>query len=220
MHFSVHELLIAWYFEEMDREPLDRYSGITLEQVKRCDREVWLRLGKLNQAGFQGRTWPLEDLPLDNHLKQVMVEHRVVSLLNPLPLPSGSRSQHDNGESSKNKRLTNELNQLRSQLKKSKTDSTAPRRKNNDSVNKAGGKGTGKKGRPPPMPRELIGFSSVYEGQKLCFDYNLEKGCTHKGVDGCDRGIHRCMFPGCGDKHSVVSCPMRLVADTVGKKRM
>jgi hypothetical protein len=64
-----------------------------------------------------------------------------------------------------------------------------------------------------PMPKELIGQSSVVDGEKICFDYNLAKGCDQKGVDRCPKGVHKCAFPNCKGDHSFADCDRR------GKKR-
>jgi hypothetical protein len=63
------------------------------------------------------------------------------------------------------------------------------------------------------MPKELIGQSSGVDGEKICFDYNLAKGCDQKGVDRCPKGVHKCAFPNCKGDHSFADCDRR------GKKR-
>ena len=210
MNYEVHETLVAWYFEEMEREPLDNHAGITLQQIRMCDREIWLRLGRLNQAGFQGKTWQMEKLPLDDQLATVIREYRIIALLNQLPLPGASTRQptESRKQDSEKKRLNDELNSLRSQLKKSKNEHAAP-------VKQGGGKKQGgapptmKPPRGPKMPRELIGCNWVLDGQKLCFDFNLAKGCSNKMVGACSKGLHRCAVPGCGEKHSAAGCSKR-----------
>ena len=68
-----------------------------------------------------------------------------------------------------------------------------------------GGRGKGadkqKKDRDRRLPKELIGFSSSYNGKPVCFAYNLD-GCnqTVNGVNECGKGLHVCMR--CGGNHS------------------
>ena len=72
--------------------------------------------------------------------------------------------------------------------------------------NKSKDKGRGDKSRSNwPLPKALAGGNAVYNGQPICFSFNL-KGCSHKGSQ-CDKGVHRCMKCMSPD-HGMGSCTM------------
>ena len=64
---------------------------------------------------------------------------------------------------------------------------------------KGGGKAAGKKGggKGPRMPQELIGMESSFNGEPICFAFNLA-GCD-KALPGakCLHGWHVCAKPSC-----------------------
>ena len=64
-------------------------------------------------------------------------------------------------------------------------------------------KGGGKRGAGPVGPQELIGQSwSTARGKKLCWDFNLAKGCViAKPGQACPKGLHLCAEPGCQKQH-------------------
>ena len=80
---------------------------------------------------------------------------------------------------------------------------------------KKGAKGSGKdrggggKGDTIPsktsLPQSLIGKSSrTSAGEPICFNYNLEHGCTGaKPGERCSKGWHVCMECGCGKPHTL-----------------
>ena len=72
----------------------------------------------------------------------------------------------------------------------------------------------GKKGKRAPrnettlMPRELIGCVASFEGKPLCFDFNMNKGCslTVDANGRCKKGFHLCARKGCGGARSASVC--------------
>eukprot|EP00972_Heterocapsa_arctica_P085719 12631229-Heterocapsa_arctica.AAC.1 len=61
------------------------------------------------------------------------------------------------------------------------------------------------------MPPGLAGMlgSIPGGGPRICWDYNLAKGCGNAppGTEECPRGAHVCCRPGCGGSHSLQNCP-------------
>jgi hypothetical protein len=202
MTFKVHEKLINFFFEELARDALPGYSQVTLEQVRRADKEVFMRLAEKTRGGIVQEAG--DDLPLDRFLHNIIEEPRICALL--FPLQGHSRSSGADG--SQHKRGGDEIQRLREEVK---------RLKSSDSGNKGKGKGKGKgnskgkgEGKRSVMPKELVGMCSTYNGQPLCFSYNSSRGCT-SGVEKCERGLHRCAFPGCGGEHSLKNCTKKMV---------
>jgi hypothetical protein len=78
-----------------------------------------------------------------------------------------------------------------------------------------GGKGKGKdKGKAPPLPKEMReggkhrGMS--LDGRKICYGYNLPKGCTEcEPGKQCKKGWHICSIDGCKETHSATICPKK-----------
>jgi len=68
-----------------------------------------------------------------------------------------------------------------------------------------GCKGSNKKGRGPNVPKGLINKSLQTDaGERLCWAFNLEKGCSDAPPGGkCARGLHLCTEPGCQKPHSM-----------------
>ena len=199
--FSEHEKLMNVYFEELGREPLDGYQATTIDQVKRTDREIFIRLAQRTKGGLPDAVDD-KKLPLDGLLEEVMKEHRVTALL--LPLQSSRSSGGDKRNST-----SAELDRLKAEVKRLRTANTGgtPRLPNAGGIPSNKGKGRKGKGKEKrvSMPQELIGMSNSYKGQTICFDYNMAKGCQNKQ---CKRS-HICCYPGCGGNHPVAQCPKK-----------
>jgi hypothetical protein len=201
MSFKVHEKLINFFFEELARDPLPGYSQVTLEQVRRADKEVFLRLAEKTRGGIVQIAG--DELPLDQYLDNIIEEPRICALL--FPLQGHSRSSGSEGN--QHKRGGDEVQRLREEVK---------RLKSSDFGNKGKGKGKGKgnskgkgEGKRTSMPKELFGMCSTYNGQPLCFSYNTSRGCI-SGVEKCERGLHKCAFPGCGGDHPLKNCTKKV----------
>ncbi len=195
MKFESHEKIVSFFFEELAREALPGYSSISLEQVRRADKEIFNRLAEKTRGGLIQTLG--DDLPLDRYVEGVISEPRIAVLL--LPLQSASRSS--GAEGSHSKRGGEELQRLRDEVKRL--------RHNDSKSDKGNGKGKGKsKERKSPMPKELIGMSNMVDGEPICFNYNTSRGCQ-TGVDRCPKGVHKCAFPKCGANHPLKHCPLR-----------
>ena len=164
-----------------------------------------------------------DELPLDKIMERVLLENRIQALLSPYKLAE-SRSSHSGGESSAGvKRMAEENTKLKNELKwfrsggvgKAKGDGKEKGQKGLGKGNKGkdkdkGFKGKGRAKHGISLPRPLHGMNPVIDEKKICFDYNLAHGCQYRGVDHCPAGMHKCMYPGCGDDHSVTKCPIML----------
>ena len=208
LDFKVHERLIAWYMKELQRSPPRGHAKVSYQQVADVDKEIFLRLAEETRGGL-GLDPSDGSYVLSNILPFVLLEPRIVSMLNPLlggsssNDPSGSKRGADPDAS----RLRDENKRLKTQLKSAK------------------GRGKGKdkdkdKGRPnkadaskgTPMPTELQGLNPTVEGARTCFGFNMKKGCSEKTnskADSmwCNKGLHACLK--CGSKsgsHGASGC--------------
>ena len=218
INFQVHDTLVNFYLEELARVALPGYEKVSMEQIRRADKEIFLRMADKTRSGLSNFGDPLRQvLPLDQVLPAVMVEPRIVALLFPLPSTSGRQNQQ-----SGNKRKADEVERLRNEVKKLKAkgdhkgggfgSNRGGQAGNNEGASQSSrGKGGGGKQRSakvkgPRMPMELVGMASEVGGKRLCYAYNLKGGCIVRGVDGCAKGAHICAFPGCGGDHSLQDC--------------
>ena len=62
---------------------------------------------------------------------------------------------------------------------------------------KGGGKGQNEKDGFVPMPPDLHGLNPKYEGEKMCFGFNLGECNKVRPGEKCKLGWHRCMAWGC-----------------------
>ena len=75
MSFKVHEKLINFFFEELARDALPGYSQVTLEQVRRADKEVFMRLAEKTRGGIVQEAG--DDLQLDRFLHNIIQEQGI-----------------------------------------------------------------------------------------------------------------------------------------------
>lgn len=184
MSFTKHEELINLFFNEMQREPLDGFQRVSLEQVAAADREVHVRLAEKTRSGL---TKSVDGgLPLDQPLEEVMQSSEVRWLLMPMP----KRVQSKPAEAPKKKA----------------DDDGKPAPKGNP---KKPGTGKGaqthgpRKIRKGPMPSGLRGgVPTNQEGKPICFAYNLG---TCKSDHDCPKGLHICCHPKCFQKHPFIN---------------
>ena len=176
MSFEKHELLVNLLFTEFQRDPPEGFKKPTMSQLAAADREVHVKLAERTRAGLP--LGPNGELPLDQHIEQVLVLPSVMWLLMPKPRTAAVE---------KNATATAPSNQ--------------PTKRPFESPDK---KGKGKGGRfdklknkklsKTPMPLQLRGGTPVdADGKSICYGYNL--GTCHDR--NCKRGRHVCCKPGC-----------------------
>ena len=184
MSFDKHEALINLFFHEMQRDPLDGFQKVSIDQVAAADREVHVRLAEKTRSGLvkdaQG------GLPLDEPLDQVLQSSEVRWLLMPMPKRAQPKAveppkKHPEGDAKGGPK-------------------NAPKKTTKD---KQGPNPSPRKIRKGPMPAGLRGgVPSNSDGKPICFGYNLG---TCKSEGDCTKGLHICCHPKCFQKHPFVS---------------
>ena len=207
LSFKAHEKLVDYFFEELAREPPHRYDKTSLDQIMRADREIFARMAELTRDGFKSMgNIPAKEFPLDKVLERTLLDPRIIHLMLPLPSLSASSRPAKNDRKREQHQDNSEINKLREEVKRLKSNHKGDNK--GKGKGKGGDKGKGGKNKKnPAMPKELHGMNNTVDGKKLCFDYNMKKGCTSRGVNACTRGSHLCCYPGCGGEHPLTSCP-------------
>ena len=196
MSFRTHELLTRWFMKEYHREPPRGHSKVTVDQIMDADQEIFLRMAEETRGGLHADPHNGQ-LALDGILPVILLEPRILALLN--PRPSGGRSSFDppakRGADPEIERLREDNKRLRTQAKQANRN-TQP-----DKPGKANGKRS-----KASMPSELRGYEPTIDGKRVCFGFNMKKGCTDKTSDNtCSRGAHLCLQ--CGtSKHGACDC--------------
>ena len=141
-----------------------------------------------------GPEWVLNDL-----IDDVLREQRINIMLNPL-----QGKEHHAPHKRERTEHSSEMDRLKEKIRKLEAASNSsgggggPRggAKAKKQKGKGGGSAKGGGKRSETMPRELQGMDSHFNGQRICFDWNLA-GCK-KGINGvCNRGVHVCCKPNC-----------------------
>ena len=172
MSFETHETIINLLYGELQREPQDGFRKPSLSQLSAADREIHLKLAELTRAGLP--LGPSGELPLDQHVKDVLKMPSVMWLL--MPRPRNAVAD-----------------------KPAASPATPAPKKNANSPDKKFGPKNGKfdknnKRKKTPMPVQLRGGTPIdNDGRSICYGYNL--GSCHDR--SCKRGRHVCCKPGC-----------------------
>lgn len=171
MSFEVHDTIINLLFAELQRDALDGFKKVTMSQLSQADREIHVKLAEATRAGLP--LGPAGQLPLDLHVKDILLTPSVMWLL----MPKQKSASVDKPD----KPPTPTQPRSRDQDKRR----TAP---NHPSQVK------GKRFKKIPMPLKLRGGTPVDgDGKSICYGYNL--GTCHD--KNCKRGRHVCCHPGC-----------------------
>eukprot|EP00435_Cladocopium_sp_Y103_P072170 s444_g39.t1 len=171
MSFESHEALINLFFNEMQREPLEGFQRVTLEQVAAADREVHVRLAEKTRAGL---TKSVEGaLPLDKPLKEVMESSEVRWLLMPMPKRLQPRAEPPKKKAEEDTKAAPKVSPKK--VAQPKANANGPR-----------------KARKGPMPAGLRGGVPVNsDGKPICFGYNLGT-CKSDGDCPKGKGAEKC----------------------------
>lgn len=192
---AVYEVMNSYHAEllsHMQEEPPPGYTHVTVTQVLRADRAVFLHLAE-NLTSLKRDA--SGDLPLEKELMNTLARPNVSFHLLPLAASGPAKPAPKANPNNVNKRKHEEPPKVAPAAGKG-----APRLK---------GRGKGKnkrKGRGPNVPRELVGKAlETAEGKRICWPYNMQSGCADAPPGGqCQRGTHVCAEPGCGRAHSLL----------------
>jgi len=186
--FSILDEVNEYLYSLVMKEPLDTHHGISISQVMRADRQLFIRLIELTREGINpdahGRR------PMEVFLAQARMDPLFSATLQPLPKAQSQAAVHDRQKSFQ------ETPYSRGKGKgKGKQASKG----------KGGGKSSskGQKG----VPEELKGLrSSTKSGRPFCWNFNLAAGCQDAKVGTeCWKGFHGCMKCG-ANNHGLQSC--------------
>ncbi len=204
MSYESHDKLSRFLFKHFNKPPPDsRYANVTLEQLRSCDKAVFIELGERTRDGI--RRLANGTLPLDNEIDDVLRSFEVVALVTPLPqrASTGTAKRANAPETEEEEPKPGRMAQRRAAkrnraaaqeaaLQKLRQEVSSLKSAGRDEVSKGKGKGRSN------VPRELIGKTTTMpDGTPICFNYNLG-GCNDaQPGDKCRRGLHVCAEPGC-----------------------
>ena len=202
LDFFKHELLINLLLSEYLREPPEGFMKITIEQLRRADKECFKLLAQKCRSGIRRGSDGLR--PMDKAFDDILRDPAFRMLLMPLPRGGASKRGRDNspdaGGRKAGRKDAERIKQLENQLRNLHA-------KGGDSKGKSKG-AKGKRDREsrgtPSLPQGLIGKNyKTSKGEPLCFNFNLQ-GCSDAKPGGrCRRGHHLCAEPGCEKAHSL-----------------
>jgi hypothetical protein len=199
MSYEIHDRLVSFLVDEYMRQPIEGYGRTTVDQLHAADREIWSMLSKKCRKGVRATpgqfSRPLED-SLDACLESTTV--RMILMGRPTlgkaaPASPGAapahntrpdKRAHGGGDDDRLKKKNNEIAELQKMLKDAKRGNGNGKRGVKGDSKGSGGGGKGGKDSTIPsrttLPPSLIGKSSRNAaGEPICFDYNLEHGCSH-----------------------------------------
>ena len=176
--------------EHMQEEPPPGYSNVSVTQVLRADRAVFLHLAE-NLTCLK-RT-PDGELPLEKELPIALMRPTVSFHLLPLAAAAPSKPSPKANPNYANKR-------------KAEDPPKPPLPKQTKTKGK-GKRKSKRKGRGPNVPKDLVGKAlETADGRQICWPYNMASGCADAPPGGqCQRGAHVCAEVGCGKPHSLLA---------------
>ena len=155
---------------------------MSLEQLHHADLELFKHLMSETRDGIRARadgTFPLEDaLKICINLPHVRLHLQ--------PLQGGSERKAEEAKPSKEKdsdseekaRMKRQIQSLKDRTRNSPKPSSSKDHERGGGGKPKKGKGEGEgKGGGVRMPLELVGMESSWDGEPICFDYNLS-GCS------------------------------------------
>ena len=189
-----YELMNGYHAEllsHLQEDPPPGYTQVSVTQVLRADRAVFLHLAevlttlKRNAAG---------ELPLERELMPTLARPNVSFHLLPLAAAAPPKATPKANPNNSNKR------------KREEQAAPPPQPSKGQTRPKGRGKGKSKrKGRGPNVPKDLVGKAlDTHDGRRICWPFNMQNGCPDAAPGGqCQRGVHVCAEPGCGKPHSL-----------------
>ena len=209
--WSVHDQWVSSLFHRMQELPLKGYAMISLDQVLRADRRLFMKMGEACRASIVGV--PGSRKPLDVALEKFSEHNDVLFLVAPLALPldktesSSVRSEPYGSPKKQGKGKGKGVQQEGKGKGNGKQQGGKGKgRQNNESKGK--GKGKGKGGRQGP-PAHCC--SRTADGRAVCWGFNRPGGCDHNEITpggSCEHGFHICGYFGCHEPHAMYDCPV------------
>ena len=174
--FASHERYIEALMRHLTLEPPPNFQPVTLHQVLRADREVFVQM---SQSIEDIRPSPAGAKPLDNGLMEALRSHNTAFHLMPmakeLSWPGGGKFKPD--------------------------DAAVPDKGKGKGKGKKG-KAVGAAAAPRGYPG-CTGRDS--KNRPICFDYNISS-CSHAAHGAaCKKGRHVCFKAGCHKPHAYVT---------------
>ena len=196
--FSVMEDLHDYLYGLVMKEALDTHQAISVQQIIKADRQIWIRLIELTREGINPDATGRK--PIEINLPIARLDPMFCALLQPLPR-SYSPGPYDKANG--NSRGSNDNSAPYSQgAKGTKGKGRGAKGKGR------GGKGNTRGGKAPAaLPDELKGFrTQTNSGNSYCWKSNMACGCPDAKVGNyCNKGFHGCMK--CGShQHTATSC--------------
>ena len=189
--YAISEEYHGFLFSLTAMEPPPRFMPIDVVQILNADRAIWARMGEHTSAGISVR--PNGDYPIALALTLARTHPMVACLLQPLPKPGGGSNKPARDSPYNVKGAKGNRTKGKGKGQKGKSQGKGDK-----------GKSRGKSG---PMPHALIGCKShTADGARICFDFNLQGGCSREAANGkCTAGAHACA--GClGTSHGFMNC--------------
>ena len=194
--FNVMESYHGFLYELIMREPLETHHSISVAQILRADKQLWVRLIDLTREGI------LPDAagkkPIEEKLLEAKLDPHYNAILQPLPKANSSyQAAHD-----KVKPFVESVPYKQTPKGKGRGKGKG---KPGGRAGK-GGKGKGGKDKAK-LPDELKGLrQATNRGNPYCWSANLKDGCPNAAWGQyCYKGLHGCMK--CGSpEHGAATC--------------
>ena len=179
--FSVMDKWHRKLLGHLSEHPPPHYSRVSMEQLLRCDRAAFVYMAEHLTSLKRDASGALR---MDKALDELASVPKVMYHLNPLPGPSLKGGNKGRGRGSKG-----------GQGQKRTADGNA----------KKGGKDSGKGLKLPAGLTDPSLKHNTEDGSRVCWNYNLQKGCDFGRNGACKRGSHVCVH--CLGHHPLFKCP-------------
>jgi hypothetical protein len=204
--WSKHDRWVSSLFHRMQELPIKGYAMISLEQVLRADRRLFMKMGEHCRASIVGA--PGANKPLDAALDKFSEHTDVLYLVSPLASPfeksdSSVRSEPYNAVKKNGGGKGDKVGKGKGGGKQQGGKGSGK------GEGKGKGKGKGKsKAENKGPPKNCL--NRTPDGKQLCWGFNRPGGCDCVDIrpgDKCEHGWHLCGYSGCHEPHAMFDCP-------------
>ena len=189
--YSVHQKWIQRLLDCLSQVPPPGFSGVTLSQCIRADKEIFLMMSQEGLLSF--KPGASGKPPLDAVMTRLSFDVRVTQFLLPMQKGQVAKAPNPPKDPSKDDKQLPPPKIPRLATEKAKAKAKA-------------------RGGPKNKPASLAQFDTRTKFGNACWGFNLEDGCSNKtekdsksGWMRCEKGFHVCAAchkPG----HSVINC--------------